>query len=322
MLLCGDYKNGLEGYEWRSKQKETPSKPHALPNCRPWNGEQLKHQTKILLVTEQGLGDTLLFMRYVLALKAKNYDVSICAPTKLHPLIQASGIDLSPLSPKRAKYYKDGHWAPLLSVPKYLNVNPSNPIITDPYIKSTSELNAKWKDILSKEHRPVIGINWQGNRNDTGKKGRDVAVLGFKRILEAYEGNFVSLQRGVQLPDLEKLMHGLQTNSQQLEISRIADSDKPQDFLEYAAIITNCDLVITTGSTVAHLAAGLGIPTWVLLPKIPDWRWGLEGDTTFWYPSMRLFRQRESGNWNEVIERIADALPVYFGAISTNSDAP
>ena len=80
------------------------------------------------------------------------------------------------------------------------------------------------------------------------------------------------------------------------------------DFLETAAIIANCDLVITSDTSVAHLAGGMGKTTWLLLHKVPDWRWGLEGDTTFWYPSMRLFRQRERGNWNEVMERVAEAL--------------
>ena len=100
---------------------------------------------------------------------------------------------------------------------------------------------------------------------------------------------------------------------EQLGILSIADSDEQEDFLEYAAIVANCDLVITTGTSVAHIAAGLGIQTWVLLPQIPDWRWGFEGDTTFWYPSMRLFRQRERGNWGEVINRVVTALQDQFG---------
>ena len=103
------------------------------------------------------------------------------------------------------------------------------------------------------------------------------------------------------------------TSIGQLEALHIADSDEQEDFLEYAAIVANCDLVITTGTSVAHISAGLGIPTWVLLPKVPDWRWGLEGDTTFWYPSMRLFRQHERGNWDEVIARVATALQDKFG---------
>ena len=120
------------------------------------------------------------------------------------------------------------------------------------------------------------------------------------------------LQREACLSELKAVTLNQTIELNQLDVLRIADSDKPEDFLEYAAIISNCDLVITTGSTVAHLAAGIGIPTWVLLPKIPDWRWGFEGDTTFWYPSMRLFRQRQKGNWDEVIERVTEALKKQF----------
>jgi hypothetical protein len=92
------------------------------------------------------------------------------------------------------------------------------------------------------------------------------------------------------------------------------------DFLETAAIITNCDLVITSDTSVAHLAGGLGKTTWLLLQKTPDWRWGLEGDSSFWYPSMRLFRQTERGNWNEVMERVAEALQEHFRGSSTSTE--
>lgn len=85
------------------------------------------------------------------------------------------------------------------------------------------------------------------------------------------------------------------------------------NFLETAAIIDNCDLVITSDTSVAHLAGGLGKTTWLLLHKVPDWRWGLEGETTFWYPSMRLFRQKELGNWDQVLERVAEELQQKFG---------
>ncbi|KKZ10461.1 MAG: hypothetical protein TE42_10045, partial [Candidatus Synechococcus spongiarum SP3] len=82
------------------------------------------------------------------------------------------------------------------------------------------------------------------------------------------------------------------------------------DFVETAAMIANCHLVITSDTAVAHLAAGMGHPTWLLLTKAAEWRWGREGEHTFWYPSMRLFRQREQGNWPEVMERVATALEV------------
>ena len=178
-----------------------------------------------------------------------------------------------------------------LSVPKYLKVSPQNPIITQPYIKTTDKLSAKWRDILSVLKGPIIGINWRGNRKDIKKQARDIPIQKFRRIVGTSAGSFLCLQRGAQRSEVDRLMISQKTSVGQLETLRIADSDEQEDFLEYAAIVANCDLVITTGTSVAHISAGLGIPTWVLLPKVPDWRWGLEGDTTFWYPSMRLFRQ-------------------------------
>ena len=91
------------------------------------------------------------------------------------------------------------------------------------------------------------------------------------------------------------------------------------DFLETTAIIANCDLVITSDTSVAHLAGGMGKTTWLLLHKVPEWRWGLEGDTSFWYPSMRLFRQSERGNWDQVMELVAEELQKQFGGASANS---
>jgi Flp pilus assembly protein TadD len=313
ILTSGDYKNGWEEYEWRTEKMKGKSRLHAIPNCSLWQGKPPKPKTKLLLVTEQGLGDTLQFLRYARALKDQNFNVSLCAPIRLHLLIQASNIHPSPLTPEQANQVKDGQWSPLLSIPKYLKVTPSNPIITEPYIKSTDELNAKWKNILLPRYNPIIGINWRGNSNDKSRQNRNIKIHTFKRALDAISGNFICLQRDAHFKEIENVKRNPNITNKQLEISRIADSNDPEDFLEYAAIIANCDLVITTGSTVAHLAAGMGIPTWVLLPKVPDWRWGLEGDTTFWYPSIRLFRQRERGNWDEVMERVAEALQKDFG---------
>ena len=149
MLLSGDYKNGWVKYEWRHKKVKDIAKPHALPKCIPWGGEPALNQiNQLLLVTEQGLGDTLQFMRYVNALRQQEATVSFCAQPKLHTLIQASAIDPSPLTPKQANQVSEGQWVPLLSVPRHLEVSPDNPVINEPYIKTTDELIAKWADTL------------------------------------------------------------------------------------------------------------------------------------------------------------------------------
>ena len=317
MLLGGNYKNGWEKYEWRIRNKNSTSKPHAIPKCDQWGGEVALNQTnQLLLVTEQGLGDTLQFMRYANALRQRGAKISFCAQPKLHSLIKNSGIDPSPLTPQQANQVSEGQWIPLLSVPRHLEVSPQNPIITEPYIKTTAELTAKWADILGANEKPIIGINWQGNPKveKTGLRGRSLALETFAPVADNRPISLLSLQKGFGSEQLDTCSFKDRFISCQDQVN------DTWDFLETAAIIANCDLVITSDTSVAHLAGGMGKTTWLLLHKVPDWRWGLEGDTTFWYPSMRLFRQKERGNWDEVMERVAQALQEHFGGSSTPTE--
>ena len=318
MLLGGDYKNGWEKYEWRTKREKNTSKPHALPKCDQWSGNlALKTNSHLLLVTEQGLGDTLQFVRYVTALRDQGVSVSVCAQPKLHSLIKTSGIDPSPLTPQQANEVSEGQWIPLLSLPRHLGVSPDNPIITEPYIKTTDELNAKWAGILGVKEKPIIGINWQGNpkTEKTGLQGRSLALETFAPITGSSQISLLSLQKGFGSEQLETCSFKDRFVSCQNQIN------DTWDFLETAAMIANCDLVITSDTSVAHLAGGMGKTTWLLLHKVPDWRWGLEGETTFWYPSMRLFRQRERDNWDEVMQRVAEALQEQFPGVSAGNHA-
>ena len=310
LLLSGNFQAGWEEYEWRTKRDNEIYKVHADPKCNRWDGNTLTSCTnkQLLLVAEQGLGDTLQFMRYMTAFKDQGINASICAHPKLHPLIKASGISNSPLSPIEGSRVTEGSWLPLLSAPKHLGVNPKNPVIDAPYIKASKELLEKWKSILSIESKPIIGINWQGNPNSekTGLKGRSLPLKAFSKIASKKDISLLSLQKGFGSEQLEKCSFKESFVESQCLIN------ETWDFLETAAIISNCDLIITSDTAVAHLAGGLGKPTWLLLHKVPDWRWGLEGDTTFWYPSMRLFRQRKHGDWNEVMRRVNDCLKTYF----------
>ena len=303
MLIAGDYKNGWEEYEWRHK-RENPSAPYANPRCQRWEAKHQPKNQQLLLVAEQGLGDTLHFMRYAIALRNQKMKVSLCAQPNLHTLIQASGIDSSPLSPEQANQVTEGQWLPLLSTPRHLNVSPKKPIITEPYIKTTDKLISKWGVVLSSEKHPIIGINWQGNPEIETKdlRGRSLALETFAPITRSRKVSLLSLQKGYGSEQLENCTFRDHFVSCQEKIN------DTWDFLETAAIIDNCDLVITSDTSIAHLAGGMGKATWVLLHKVPDWRWGLEGENTFWYPSMRLFRQKIPGNWDEVMEQVAKAL--------------
>ena len=315
LLLDGDYKNGLAKYGWRFKREKDSTKLHATPNCKPWSDSKTLNQTnQLLLVTEQGLGDTLQFMRYAIALRNQSISISLCAQPKLHSLIQASGIDPSPLTPAQANNISTWQWAPLLSIPHYLNVSPDNPIITEPYIKTKEELILKWKMILSAEKRPIIGINWQGNprAEKSGLLGRSLPLETFSPIAHCCDAVFLSLQKGFGSEQLETCSFKEHFVGCQPQVN------ETWDFLETAAIIANCDLVITSDTSVAHLSGGMGQTTWLLLKKVPDWRWGLEGETTFWYPSMRLFRQTQPGDWESLIQTVAAHTREFFYSTTGN----
>jgi len=308
VLLLGDFENGWRNYDYRLQGQHDQNILYANPLCDQWNHKNGRVKTQLLLVSEQGLGDTLQFMRYLKVLKEHGINVSLCAQPSLHALIQSSGIDPAPLTPDQANQVDQGQWMPLLSVPGYLSVSPDNPIVTEPYIKTTQELINKWQALLAAEQRPIVGINWQGNpdHEQNNSKGRSLPLETFAPISTNPNISLLSLQKGFGSEQLDTCSFKDRFISCQDQINHC------WDFLETAAIITNCDLVITSDTCIAHLAGGMGKPTWLLLKQIPDWRWGLEGDSSFWYPSMRLFRQHERGNWAEVMERVAAELRTTF----------
>ncbi|WP_269603969.1 tetratricopeptide repeat protein [Prochlorococcus marinus] len=302
-LLQGDYKNGLENYEFRFKRKK-PIISHGITKLKRIEHKKSQKGEKLLVITEQGLGDTLQFMRYIPYIRNQGLKISFCAQTKLHSLIKSSGIDQHPLTPEEASEVSEGQWIPLLSLPRYLQVSPNNPIISNPYIFSTNELKKKWKNILSQEKRPIVAINWQGNPNaeKTDHIGRSLPLETFSSLTRNNNFKFLSLQKGFG----SEQFHHCSFKNKFVECQ--AKIDATWDFLENAAIMENCDLIITSDTSIAHLAGGMGKPTWLLLNHLPDWRWGLKGDNTFWYPSMRLFRQNERHNWQEVMENVSNKL--------------
>ena len=166
------------------------------------------------------------------------------------------------------------------------------------------ELNKRWKDILSKEKRPIIGINWQGNQDSEkgSAQGRSLPLETFSTLAKNNNFTLLSLQKGFGSEQLNHCSFKSKFVECQPQINAT------WDFLENAAIIENCDLIITCDTSIAHLAGGIGKKVWLLLRDIPFWTWGLKDESTFWYPSMKLFRQKERQNWKEVIDRVSRSI--------------
>ena len=302
-LLNGDYQSGLEHYEFRFKKKRPPFL-HGDPIIKRADDTQLKKGDKLLVISEQGLGDTLQNMRFIPHMRSQGFDISFCTQPELHTLIKASGIDQNPLTPEQAMTVSEGQWIPLLSLARYLQITPENPISSEPYIFTTDELVKKWNNIFSTEKKPIVGINWQGKPEMEKESyiGRSIPLEMFSRLLDNNDITMLSLQKGFGSEQLEDCSFKNKFIECQPQIN------STWDFLETAAIIENCDLIITCDTSIAHLAGGMGKPVWLLLRDVPFWTWGLKSETTFWYPSMKLFRQKERHNWHEVIERVASQI--------------
>ena len=177
-------------------------------------------------------------------------------------------------------------------------------MIKAPYIYSDEYLINKWKLLFSKYEEKIIGIHWQGNpETEQGiHKGRSLLLNEFSTLAKNSKCKFLSLQKGYGEEQLKDCVFKSKFVDFQKEVNEI------WDFVETSSIIANCDLIITSDSAIAHLAAGMGKRTWLLLQKIPDWRWGLKGSHTFWYENMEIFRQVERNNWREVMIRVSIRL--------------
>ena len=317
MLLTGDYTKGWKNYECRFEAKGVILE--AVPSLKRWRGERLEQNNKLIIISEQGIGDILQFARYINFLKSEGISVEFCVGMKLHSLCRASGIEPSPLDRKYISEIKEGKWVPLLSIPQILKICPENPITTEPYIKGEKKLLKKWSKILPKNKLPIIGINWRSNRKDLHINLRDIPFKHFVEMRNKTDAVFLSLQREAQESELNEICFKHDDLEIQREVSKVADSNEAADFLEYASIVANCNLIITNDTTVAHLAASMGVPTWILLPKIPNWRWGLNGDKSFWYPSVKLFRQKNRGEWGIEIKQVTKELEKFIEGLNIGS---
>ncbi len=294
-LLAGNYEQGLPEYEWRWRRNgmALPSFPQPL-----WEGGPLEGRT-ILLQAEQGLGDTLQFIRYAPLVQARGGSVLLACPAALIPLLSSCrGIER--LLAEESSLPPFDVYAPLMSLPRIFGTTPATVPAQVPYLFADAALSNHWRQQRRSWQAFTIGIAWQGNPNYRGDRQRSIPLAQFAPLAALPGVQLVSLQKG---PGTEQLRAGagqfpvLDLESQLDETSGA--------FMGTAAVMQNLDLVITSDTAIAHLAGALGVPVWVALPFVPDWRWLLDREDSPWYPTMRLFRQQEWGHWPEVFARMA-----------------
>jgi tetratricopeptide (TPR) repeat protein len=291
LLLAGRLAEGWEEYEWRFRAGAARLPPCEQPQ---WNGEALAGRT-LLIRAEQGMGTTIQFSRYV-PLVAGGPVIFEVQPGLSRLMSRLPGT-AQVVTAGEALPRFDLHCA-LLSLPRLL----SNRGADVPYLTPESNRVALWRDRVGMgEYR--VGIAWQGNPASAAERGRSIPLEHFLPLAQVPGVRLISLQKHNGLEQLD-------TAPAALRIETLGDDldSGPDAFVDTAAVMQTLNLVITSDTSIAHLAGALGRPVWVALQHVPDWRWLLEGDDCAWYPTMRLFRQTKRGDWAGVFTRIAGQL--------------
>jgi tetratricopeptide (TPR) repeat protein len=296
-LVEGDYERGWPAYEGRMRMAELGP----LLNRPRWTGEPLAGRS-LLLLTEQGLGDTLQFVRYARVLKERGARVILAAQAPLGRLL-APNPDLDELFilGSASELPRSDFYLPLLSAPGALGTTTSTIPCEVPYLWADPELTAQWRAELAGIEGFKIGIVWQGARGCSADRWRSIPLADFAPLARLPGVRLISLQKGFGSEQVATVDFPV------LDLSgRLDETAGP--FMDSAAVLSNLDLVVTVDTAIAHLAGALGAPVWVAVEFLPNWRWLLDRDDSPWYPTVRLFRQAASGGWPDVIERMAKAV--------------
>jgi len=305
LLMLGRYAEGWREHEWRWRRKEQPPRSYPKPL---WRGEPLEGRT-ILLHAEQGMGDTVQFMRYVPLVAARNGRVVLQVPAPLLRVAQASlGHCAQVQSDNDVLPAFDLH-APLLSLPYAFGTTLETIPAQIPYIKVDEAAAVRWRDRLAGAKGLKVGLVWAGSPQHKNDRNRSIALERLAPLFAARAISWFSLQVGERRSDLARLSAGTLTDL----------ADQLTDFAETAAAIANLDLVIAVDTATAHVAGALGTPVWILVPFVPDWRWLVSREDSPYYPSARLFRQPGRCDWDSVVLRLRRALDERTGAAPTPS---
>lgn len=303
-LAIGRYDDAWPDYELRWQVPPLIDDPR---NPKPplWNGEDLSGKS-ILIHAEQGIGDTIQFMRFLPELVSIGAEVLFAIQPRLaHLASTISGIKIHPLADLDS-LAADYH-CPLMSLAGRLSITPES--IPGPTLipEAGTEQRARWKNRLTHPGMK-IGICWQGNPNAAADRRRSPPLRAFLPFSRFPGNSLISLQKTDGLEQLDELGGAVDIiqNGNDFDAGPIA-------FCDTIAILEQVDLVITGDTAITHLAASMGKPTWVALKHVPDWRWGLNGQSCEWYPTATLFRQASPGDWASVFNDMADRMGRQIG---------
>ena len=295
-LLQANFREGWSEYEarWDTPEFARSRRSFSQP---VWRGEPLAGE-RILLHAEQGLGDTMQFVRYVPLVAARGGRVVLEVQPRVHRLL--ANLPGAEKVIARGEALPEFRWhCPLLSLPLAFATDLTTIPAGVPYLHPDETEARSWSRRLEEDGNGLrVGLAWAGNPAHVRERQRSLPLEQLAPLTQVEGATFYSLQKGRAASRIQTLP----------EIRLVDLNSRQRDFADTAAIVANLDLVITIDTSIAHLAGGMGKPVWILLPYMADWRWLREREDSPWYPTARLFRQTVPGDWAAVVERVRKEL--------------
>jgi len=299
LLLQGNYQQGWPAYEERWNFEHLKDALPRLPQPR-WTGEDLVEKT-ILVIGEQGLGDTVQFLRFVENLQQKGASVVLVVdPAVVSLCAGRSQLKVVAFGDTLPAY---DYWTPIMSIPGVLGITLDQLASPLNYLSADPQLISQWQQRMGLRRRMRVGFSWAGRRDTWIHQHKSVPFQHVAELIR-YNPNYEWINLQIDATDEEsQVLQELGCATYPGTISCVADS---------AALIACMDVVVSVDTLISHLAAALGKPTWIMLNHYgTDWRWLLNRANSPWYPTAKLFRQPTIGNWGPVITDITRHLNLF-----------
>jgi hypothetical protein len=303
-LRLGDWKRGWPAYEARWRFREVHRTPPRFRQPR-WQGQPLDG-CRVLLHAEQGLGDSIQFCRYATLVAARGGRPILQVQEPVErlldslPAARAGLVEIAQLGAAEPDFDLE---CPLMSLPAVFGTTVETVPWPGAYLGVPSQAVAEKRTQFPYVRRGGpslrVGLAWAGNPRYKGDRQRSIQLTTLLPLLRTRGVNFISLQKGPAAAQLAALPGN---------VFLWDGSSRDRDLAETAGLVATLDLVISSDTSIAHLAGAMGKPVWILLPHLADWRWMEQTATTPWYPTARLLRQSKPGNWDGVVERVIEEL--------------
>lgn len=305
LLLNGKWEEGFKVYESRFMRSKTNYEAYINMFGKAWEGwNDPRGCEQLVIVSEQGLGDTIQFIRLLKIIQDKGIRTSFFGPEELRQLLR-KGTSLGPFTSVLNNENRNTRWCTLLSIPHLIGLTQNTIPLKEGYIKPDPKIVAEWRSIIRQSpNKKLVAIHWQGNpkfEKSNYSQGRSMPLMTMQKLGSIKDVEYLSLQKGKAAKELSNDNLLPMVNGQEL-------FSQSMNFEDTAAALACCDLLISTDSSVVHLAGAMGIPVWVALSWVPEWRWGLSGTKSLWYEKAYLFRQKKAGDWDQVIDDIRRKL--------------